>query len=263
MRPGEVDSPDTAGEAPPAQVPLADYQIGSNGTVFSPQGGLRITARDLARIAILKMNRGEVAGVRLLTPEGGGPAQGHGALSCAPFQSRTCGIGQATARKLQAFGVTTVVRLAAFDLKHVRQLGTIVLERRIAGLRGVLGIPLELAEIVEANSTHATRADEKLRTQGLVAGQLTAFLQTNPHKPGPRHDGTRSMRLSPMTADLSARPHSPGLMAVLDAVNGVCRAATRCGSVRWAMTTLGRRRPRRSRRSTRRGTPRCRPDTAP
>ena len=71
VRPGafvEVDNPDTAGEAPPAQVPLADYQIGSNGTVFSPQGGLRISARDLAQIAILMMNRGEVDGVRLLTP---------------------------------------------------------------------------------------------------------------------------------------------------------------------------------------------------
>ena len=85
--------------------------------------------------------------------------------------------------------------------------------RLVAELRGVLGIPLELASrpraqkhgrdallwpagIVEAISTHATRAGEKLRAQGLVAGQLTAFLQTNPHKPGPRHDGTRSMRPS-------------------------------------------------------------------
>jgi CubicO group peptidase (beta-lactamase class C family) len=45
---------------------LAAYRLGSNGTMFSPQGGLRITLPDLARIGQLLLNGGRVGGVRLL-----------------------------------------------------------------------------------------------------------------------------------------------------------------------------------------------------
>jgi CubicO group peptidase (beta-lactamase class C family) len=47
---------------------LAAYVPGSNGTIFSPQGGLRITIPDLARIGQLLLRGGEVGGVRLLKP---------------------------------------------------------------------------------------------------------------------------------------------------------------------------------------------------
>lgn len=45
---------------------LASYKPGSNGTIFSPQGGLRIALPDLARIGQLLLRGGEVSGVRLL-----------------------------------------------------------------------------------------------------------------------------------------------------------------------------------------------------
>ena len=48
---------------------LAAYTIGTNGTLFSPQGGLRISASDLALIGMLICNEGEVNGVRLLRAE--------------------------------------------------------------------------------------------------------------------------------------------------------------------------------------------------
>ncbi len=48
---------------------LDRYAIGSNGSIFSPQGGLRISARDLAKILRLFTNGGEVDGVRLLSKE--------------------------------------------------------------------------------------------------------------------------------------------------------------------------------------------------
>ena len=48
---------------------LAAYLPGTNGTLFSPQGGLRIAIPDLARIGRLLLNRGEVDGVRLLKGE--------------------------------------------------------------------------------------------------------------------------------------------------------------------------------------------------
>ena len=47
---------------------LAAYKPGSNGTIFSPQGGLRISIPDLARIGQLLLRGGEVGGVRLLKP---------------------------------------------------------------------------------------------------------------------------------------------------------------------------------------------------
>lgn len=47
---------------------LAMWQAGVNGAIFSPQGGLRISANGLAHIGRLLLGRGEVDGVRLLTP---------------------------------------------------------------------------------------------------------------------------------------------------------------------------------------------------
>lgn len=47
---------------------LAQWQAGHNGALFSPQGGLRISARDLATLGRLLLGDGEVDGVRLLSP---------------------------------------------------------------------------------------------------------------------------------------------------------------------------------------------------
>jgi DNA polymerase V len=132
------------------------------------------------------------------------------------------GIGAATARKLAGVGVTTAAGLRDLEPKRARQVGTVVLERIVHELRGLpclelelvaparkgmavtrsFGRPMtELARVLEAAAMHAARAGEKLRAHGLVAGQLTAFLHTDPHRPGPRHHGSRSTRLAPMTDD--------------------------------------------------------------
>lgn len=47
---------------------LSRWRAGDNGALFSPQGGLRISARDLAKVGRLLLNQGEVDGVRLLSP---------------------------------------------------------------------------------------------------------------------------------------------------------------------------------------------------
>ncbi len=47
---------------------LSLWRAGVNGGTFSPQGGLRISARGLARIGRMLLNDGELDGVRLLTP---------------------------------------------------------------------------------------------------------------------------------------------------------------------------------------------------
>ena len=46
---------------------LADYELGSNGTLFSPQGGLRASAEDLVVVLRLLAGGGVVDGIRLLS----------------------------------------------------------------------------------------------------------------------------------------------------------------------------------------------------
>jgi len=48
---------------------LAQWRAGANGALFSPQGGLRISANGLARIGRMLLNGGELDGVRLLSPD--------------------------------------------------------------------------------------------------------------------------------------------------------------------------------------------------
>ncbi len=51
-----------------ADCDLSRWKAGENGALFSPQGGLRISANGLAKIGRLLLNDGEVDGVRLLQP---------------------------------------------------------------------------------------------------------------------------------------------------------------------------------------------------
>lgn len=67
---------DHAGSLPPCPVTpatdggcdLASWQPGRNGAIFSPQGGLRISARGLAKIGRLLLNDGRLGDLRLLKP---------------------------------------------------------------------------------------------------------------------------------------------------------------------------------------------------
>ncbi len=47
---------------------LSRWEAGRNGALFSPQGGLRISARDLAKIGQMLLNEGRVGGRRFLKP---------------------------------------------------------------------------------------------------------------------------------------------------------------------------------------------------
>lgn len=58
---------DYQGKVPAVRAGLERYRLGSNATPFSPQGGLRIRAGDLARLMLLLINGGELDGVRLLS----------------------------------------------------------------------------------------------------------------------------------------------------------------------------------------------------
>lgn len=48
---------------------LALWKPGENGALFSPQGGLRISARGLSRVGRMLLNGGQLDGVRILSPQ--------------------------------------------------------------------------------------------------------------------------------------------------------------------------------------------------
>ena len=48
---------------------LSRNRLGENGALFSPQGGLRISMRDLARIGRMLLNGGTLDGIRILSPQ--------------------------------------------------------------------------------------------------------------------------------------------------------------------------------------------------
>lgn len=72
---GSVVRDDLGGRRPdcpvlaPAGCDLSGYALGSNGALFSPQGGLRIAVRDLATIGRLLLNRGRHDGQPFLSEE--------------------------------------------------------------------------------------------------------------------------------------------------------------------------------------------------
>jgi DNA polymerase V len=133
------------------------------------------------------------------------------------------GIGLKTTAKLHELGITTAAQLRDMPLRQARALGTVVLERTVLELQGEpciafddvepqrkgmavtrsAGVPMkDFDTLFEAITAHATRAAEKLRQHGLVAGTLTVFFHTNRHRSDrPQYAGSRSTRLRPMSSD--------------------------------------------------------------
>ena len=53
----------------PTPCELKLWRLGENGALFSPQGGLRISARGLARVGRMILNGGTLDGIRILSPQ--------------------------------------------------------------------------------------------------------------------------------------------------------------------------------------------------
>jgi CubicO group peptidase (beta-lactamase class C family) len=74
---GKPNKDDLHGRRPACPVMVRDgepcdlslWKLGENGSLFAPQGGLRISARGLARVGRMLLNRGTLEGVRILSPE--------------------------------------------------------------------------------------------------------------------------------------------------------------------------------------------------
>ncbi|MDY0966412.1 Y-family DNA polymerase [Sphingomonas sp. CFBP9021] len=159
------------------------------------------------------------------------------------------GVGSATARKLTDLGVHTAGALRDMPMKQARAVGTVVLERLVAELRGVpsnavesvaprrkgmavtrsFGTPVcDFDRMMGALSQYALRAGEKLRMHGLVAARLTAFFHTNRNRPDrPQYGGSRTVTLHPMSSDS------------FELIAGARRAAERAWRDGYAYTKAG------------------------
>ena len=113
------------------------------------------------------------------------------------------GVGPRINHRLQAMGIETVLDLRRADARHIRQQFSVVLERTVAELNGVACVDLEqahqprqqimssrsfglpvttLRDMREAVASYISRAAEKLRRQGSVAGNVCVYVTTNPFK---------------------------------------------------------------------------------
>ena len=122
------------------------------------------------------------------------------------------GVGPRITKQLKADGVNTVLDLFRLDAAMVRRRWSVMLERTVRELQGTpcigfedtpapkqqiactrsFGHPVtELHELVEAVTEFASRASEKLRKQGSLAGEVLVFIRTSPFRKDPQY--SRSM----------------------------------------------------------------------
>ena len=133
------------------------------------------------------------------------------------------GVGKRTTEKLKSGGINTVLDLMRADISTLRRQFSVVLEKTMRELHGTscmelddtpptrqqilvsrsFGTPIMSAEgILEAVSEFASRAAERLRQQGSVAGAIGIYFMTSPFRVNDRqHSVNVTMPLSQPTAD--------------------------------------------------------------
>ncbi|MFD2755044.1 Y-family DNA polymerase [Comamonas terrae] len=152
------------------------------------------------------------------------PGQLRGLLEATPV-GEVWGVGRRIGARLQAMGITSAADLADADLVFLRSNFSVVLERTALELRGTpcheleleppakqqiactrsFGKPVtELEPLVQAVTTFAQRAAEKLRAQHLRAGMVYVFAHSSPFRPDdPRFARSASVPLVEPSSDTS------------------------------------------------------------
>jgi len=151
------------------------------------------------------------------------PATQRLALLQATPVGEVWGVGRGLTEKLAELGIHSVADLQAADPAWLGGRFSVVLARTVEELRGVsclqledvappkqqimtsrsFGVPVtELAELREAMTAYTTRAAEKLRAEGQLAGEIQVFIRTSPFKPdAPQYSGALRLRLPEPTDD--------------------------------------------------------------
>ncbi|MHC5560854.1 Y-family DNA polymerase [Kocuria sp. U4B] len=132
------------------------------------------------------------------------------------------GIAGRLAKRLEAVGIETVADLRDADPVAIRHKFSVVQMRTVLELNGTPALPVEdevatKAQILvsrafpdpiwdpelvgQAVAEFAQRASRRLRKEGEVAGRLTVFANTSPHRLGPTHNVSAHVRLAVPTAE--------------------------------------------------------------
>jgi DNA polymerase V len=134
------------------------------------------------------------------------------------------GIAGRLAKRLEGLGIANPLDLRAASPDLIRQRLSVVVERTARELAGKPCLSFEenpapaksimvsrsfgravtsLDELEEAVATYAARASEKLRRKGLVAAQVTVFVETNRFRPqDPQRNCSQLVELSVPSADV-------------------------------------------------------------
>ena len=112
------------------------------------------------------------------------------------------GIGRSLAPKLNQLGITSILDLKHADPDYIRQQFSIVLEKTVRELNGIMCIELKdveepnkeimvsrsfgrrvknKQELIEAMTSYTSRAAERMRKQESVATSLYVYVRTSPH----------------------------------------------------------------------------------
>jgi DNA polymerase V len=112
------------------------------------------------------------------------------------------GVGRSLAPKLNQLGIISVLDLKLVDPDYIRQQFSIVLEKTVRELNGVMCIELKdveepnkeimvsrsfgrrvnnKQELIEAITSYTSRAAERMRKQDSVASSLYVYIRTSPH----------------------------------------------------------------------------------
>ncbi|MBE9111340.1 Y-family DNA polymerase [Nodosilinea sp. LEGE 07298] len=138
------------------------------------------------------------------------------------------GIGRNLKAKLKAMGITNVLQLKNADKTRIKKKFGVLGLRTVLELRGTPCFPMEpvaspktmrivsrsfghlvteLSDIKEAVATYTTRCAEKLRADGLVAGQFTVSMRTSYYRPENQYSAARSVELDQPTNDTAVLIH--------------------------------------------------------
>lgn len=148
------------------------------------------------------------------------------------------GIGRRLSAHLEAAGINTVAELLAADIASIRRHHGVVFERTVRELHGTPCIELDSApeprqqimvsrsfgepvtrgrDLASAVANFITRAAEKLRADGSVAGAVQVFIRTSPFRQNdPQYSNAITVPLVSPTADTSEL--SKGALAGLRAI---------------------------------------------
>ncbi|MHB8919405.1 MAG: Y-family DNA polymerase [Halothiobacillus sp.] len=132
------------------------------------------------------------------------------------------GVGRKLNEQLNALHIHTVLDLKRADPKFISRKFSVVLERTVWELRGVACLNLEditppkqqiissrsfgkpvwyLPDLKQAVTTYMSRAAEKLRRQGSVAGAVQVFIRTSPFNTKPFYGNSITLPLITATDD--------------------------------------------------------------